>query len=182
MRRFLGAAACTLSLAAVVAGTSATTAGASTIPAGKEHFQFVSVSASSTRYSAIAWGAFTAGGTININSGLVRFPGGTFRAIHHRTSAQSKLDRKTCLLVSMEPSTPQLAHGTGKYRHISGRGTFTRRVWGVLARNARGRCSKSKPPAAFQQVINARGAVRGVSRALVPIWWGSPRRSARRAR
>src|ERR1039457_1377892 len=181
MRRFLGAAACTLSLAAAVAGTSATAASASTIPAGNEHFQFVSVSASSTRYSAIAWGAFTAGGTININSGLVRFPGGTFRAIHHRTSMQSELNRKTCLLVSIGHGTYKLAHGTGKYRHITGRGTYTSRVWGVLARNARGRCSQSKPPTAFQQIINARGPVRGVSRTRVPNWWGSPRRSARRA-
>ncbi len=182
MRRFLGAAACTLSLGAAVAGTTATAASASTIPAGHEHFQFVSVSASSSRYSAIARGAFTAGGTINLNSGVVHFPGGTFQAIHHRTGMRSELNRKTCLLVSVGHGTYRLAHGTGKYRHISGRGTYTSRVWATLARNARGRCSQSKPPTAFQQIINARGPVRGVSRALVPTWWGSPRRSARRAR
>ncbi len=181
MRRFLGAAACTLSLAAVVAGTSVTAASASTMTSGTVHFQFVSVSASSSRYSAIARGAFTAGGTINLNTGVVHFPGGTFRAIHHRTSMTSELNRKTCLLVSVGHGTYKLAAGKGKYRHISGRGTYTSRVWATLARTVRGRCSQSKPPTAFQQIINARGPVRGVSSSRVPARWGAPRRSARRA-
>ena len=161
MRRALGAAAGSISLAAVVAGSSLTAASASAMTSKTEHFQFAGTSATSSRYSAIAWGAFTAGGTINLKSGLVRFPGGTFRAIHHRRNAKTEFNRKTCLLVSVEHGTYRLSHGTGKYRHISGAGTYTSRVWAVLARNHRGRCSQSRPPAAFQQIINARGPVRG---------------------
>ncbi len=185
MRRALGAAAGTLAFAAVVAGSSITAASASTTNASAgsrtEHFQFVTTSASSPRASAIAWGVFTAGGTININSGLIRFPRGTFRAIHHRTSGVSELNRKTCLLVAVEHGTYRLADGTRRYRHISGRGTYTSRVRAVLRRNAKGRCSQSKLPRAFQQMINARGPVRGVAGAWLPARWAGPRQSARRA-
>src|SRR6202161_113415 len=179
MRRALGAAAGTLAFAAVVAGSSITAASAST-SSTTEHFQFVTTSASSPRASAIAWGPFTAGGTINLNTGLIRFPRGTFRAIHHRTSGASQFNRRTCLLVSVEHGTFKLAGGTGKYRHISGRGTYTSRVRAVFARNAKGRCSQSKPPRAFQNVVNARGPVRGVSSHASTIHpWVASHRSGR---
>ena len=132
MRRALSAVIGAVSLAAVVAGTSVTAASASVTTVRTEHFQFVSVSASSNRDSAIGWGVFTAGGTINLNSGHVRFPGGTFRAIHHRTSMSAELNRRTCLLVSVGHGTYRLTHGTGRYRHIRGLGTYTSRVRAVL--------------------------------------------------
>ncbi len=157
MRRILGAAAGALCLAAVVAGTSVTAASASTTASKTEHFRFMSTSASSSMASAIAWGAFTAGGTINTNSGLVRFPHGTFRAIHHRTSSVAQLNRRSCLFTAVEHGTYRLGHGTGRYRHISGHGQYTSRVRAVLARNSKGKCSQSRPPRAFQQVINAWG-------------------------
>ena len=183
MRRAFAAAAGTLSMAAVITGTSVTAASASASAAtsSTEHFRFMTVSASSSRYSAIAWGTFTAGGTINMSSSVVHFPRGTFRAIHHRTSAATQLNRKTCRLVSVEHGTYKLADGTGKYRRISGRGTYTSRVSAVLARGKRGRCSQSKLPAAFQQIINARGPVSGLTRHGIPLRRDSPRRSARRA-
>ena len=185
MRRALGAAAGTLAFAAIVAGSSITAASASTTAVSTrsrtEHFQFVTTSVSSPRASAIAWGVFTGGGTININSGLIRFPRGTFRVIHHQASSATHLNRRTCLLVSVDHGTYKLADGTRKYRHISGRGTYTSRVRAVLKRNAKGRCSQSKLPRAFQQSINARGPVRGLAGRGLPHWWGGPRRSARRA-
>ena len=94
----------------------------------------------------------------------------------------TELNRKTCLLVSVEHGTYKLSDGTGKYRHISGHGTYTSRVRLVFARNHRGRCSESKPPAAFQQIVNARGPVFGVRRASsLPVAWISRGRSGHRA-
>jgi hypothetical protein len=93
----------------------------------------------------------------------------------------SQLNRKTCLLIAVEHGTYKLADGTGKYRHISGRGTYTSRVRAVLRRNAKGRCAQSKLPRAFQQMINARGPVRGVARHWLPNTWAKPRQSARRS-
>jgi hypothetical protein len=179
MRRAFGAAACTLSLAAAVAGSSVTAASASTMASKTEHFRFVSTSASSPRASAIAWGAFTAGGTINTNSGLLRFPGGTFRAAHHRTNSVAQLNRNSCLFTVEEHGTYRLGHGTGRYRHISGRGKYTSRVRAVLARNSKGRCAQSRPPRAFQQVINAWGSVRGVALNRFPLRWATPGRLGR---
>ncbi len=84
--------------------------------------------------------------------------------------------------MSVEHGTYRLGNGTGKYRHISGHGTYTSRVWIVFARNHRGRCSQSKPPAAFQQVVNARGPVSGVSTASsLPVAWVSRGHTGHRA-
>lgn len=179
MRRAFGTAAGTLSLAAVVAGASVTAASASTVATKTEHFRFMTTSASSPRASAIAWGAFTAGGTINTNSGLVRFPHGTFRAAHHRTSSASQLNRKSCLFTVVEHGTYRLGHGTGRYRHISGGGKYTNRIRAVLARNSKGKCAQSRLPRAFQEVINAWGPVRGVGRNSFPLRWAAPGRSGR---
>ena len=179
MRRIVGAAAGTLTLAAVVAGSSITAASASTTPRRVEHFQFMTTSASSPRGSVAAWGAFTAGGTINLSSGLMRFPHGTFRIIHHHTGGVSRLNRRTCLLRLVQHGTYRLAAGTGRYRRISGSGTYTNRIWAVLRRNARGRCTQSRLPRALQQVINVRGPVRGVSGSRLPVAWVAPRRSGR---
>ena len=179
MRRIMGAAAGTLTLAAVVAGSSITAASASTTPGRAEHFRFMTTSVSTPRASAAAWGAFTAGGTINLGSGLVRFTHGTFRLIHHHTRGASELNGRTCLLQSVQRGTYRLADGTGRYRHISGHGTYTNRIRAVLRRDARGRCTQSKLPRAFQQVINARGPVRGVSRSRLPSAWVAPPRSGR---
>jgi hypothetical protein len=93
----------------------------------------------------------------------------------------SQLNRNTCLLISVEHGTYRLAHGTGGFRHIGGRGTYTSRVRAVLRRNAKGRCSQSKLPRAFQQSINARGTVRGVGGHWLPDRWAKPRRSDHRA-
>jgi hypothetical protein len=93
----------------------------------------------------------------------------------------SQLNRNTCLLISVEHGTYRLAHGTGRFRHISGRGTYTSRVRAVLRRNAKGRCSQSKLPRAFQQSINARGPVRGMGGHWLPDRWAKPRRSDHRA-
>ena len=180
MRRILGATAGVLAAAALAAGTGVPAASAASVASRTEHFQFVDVSATSSRDSAIAWGAFTAGGTINLTTGRIRFHGGTFRAIHHRTSAVTQVNRKSCLLLSAEHGTYRLADGTGKYTHIAGHGTYTSRVWAVLRRTARGRCSQSKPPRAFQQIINARGPVRGVPPSL-RHGWARQARIARRA-
>jgi hypothetical protein len=75
MRRLLGAAG-TLSLAAVIAGTSLTAASASTMSRRIEHFQFVGVSATSGRASAIAWGRSPRAGLLTSIPGSSVFRGG----------------------------------------------------------------------------------------------------------
>ena len=169
MRRTLGAAAGTLAFAAVVAGSSITAAGASTASSTTEHFQFVTTSASSPRASAIAWGVFTAGGTIHINSWSILFPRGSFRAIHHRTGAVNQFNRRTCLLVSVEHGTYKLADGTGRlpahqrrgYLHQPGVGRAQAQRQGALL------CSRSCPGPS-SRCIDARGPVRGVAGAGCP--------------
>ena len=54
-----------------------------------------------------------------------------------------------------------IGQGTGRFAHINGSGTYAAELLGVLVRNARGKCSQSRPPRALQQVVTAHGPVRG---------------------
>ncbi|MGP8001026.1 MAG: hypothetical protein ACLPKI_27445 [Streptosporangiaceae bacterium] len=158
------AAAGALSAAAAITGSSLTAASAAAGHAGRtEYFRFVS-GLPSGQASAVATGAFTAGGSINLNTpvGMLRFPGGTFRAYPRPTQTVSQVNRHTCLLTVLQRGSYRIGNGTGRFRHIKGHGTFTAHILGVLGRNKKGKCSQSVRPHAFQQVITAHGPVRGV--------------------
>jgi hypothetical protein len=162
VRRTLVAAGGAFGLAAAVAGTGLTAAEASQRPAQTEAFRLVSGQVSG-RASVIATGAFTAGGTANLNTGSVtlHFPGGTVRVKPRATQTNSAVDQRNCLLTVLQQGTYQLGHGTGRYAHLTGGGTYVLSVTGLLARDARGRCTESRPARALQQVITAHGPVRG---------------------
>ncbi|HTT51306.1 MAG TPA: hypothetical protein VMH35_07895 [Streptosporangiaceae bacterium] len=163
MRKILAAAGA-LCAAAAITGSSLTAASAATSHAGRtEFFRFVS-GLPSGRASAIATGAFTAGGSINLNTrvGTLRFPGGTFKAYPRPTHTVSQVNRHTCLLTVLQRGRYRIGKGTGKFRHIKGHGTFTADILGVLRRNKKGKCSESAPPLALQQVVTAHGPVSGV--------------------
>lgn len=162
MRRVSIALIGILSIGAMIAGAGIAAASPSPAAAGTEHFQFASVSATSNRLSAIATGVFTAGGVLVSTShgGTVRLTGGTFKVNHHAKRTKTRITR-SCLFSQVQHGTFRLHSGTGRYRHIRGSGTFISRILAVFPRNSSGKCSESKLPVAFQQVINAHGHVTG---------------------
>jgi len=171
--RTLAVAATGTAAAAAVIGL-AIPAGASPVAArpaaitGTEHFQSVTASVTSNTAPVIAWGPFAAGGTDHMSNSnaptstdLFTFPGGSSFKVTHTSKAMSQSDNaKTCFLEFTDKGTYKLSGGTGKYKGISGHGTFTVTGIGIAARTKKGACNPNANPVAFQEIISASGPVR----------------------
>ena len=152
-----------ISISGITAATAATAAPASARPAvaRTEHFQEMTTSATSTTSTAIAQGVFTGAavdhsGRHNIDKFV--FSNGTIRIKHSNGTGKENFNPQTCLMTINVHGTYQLLGGTGKYAGISGHGTYQLSVVGIAARSG-GKCSKNKPPVAYQQLIRASGPV-----------------------
>ena len=148
--------------AAAVAMSGAGIALASTGSAGTtgaESFQLMSTSATSTTSSVIAHGVFT-GAAVNHqqahNMDTFVFSNGTVRVHHSNGKGRQSFNPKTCLMTISQRGAYRITGGTGKYAGISGGGRYQLSILAVGARSG-GKCSQSKPPVAFHQVINASG-------------------------
>ena len=162
MGKMLAAVASAFTLATLVAGTGLTAASASAAAGRTEVFRMVSGQVSG-QASVVATGAFTAGGRTNLNTNVatLRFYRGSFQVSPRSTQTHVHIDPRTCVLNAFQEGTYRIVHGTGRFAHINGSGTYVAEILGVLARNARGKCSESKPPRALQQVVTAHGPVSG---------------------
>jgi hypothetical protein len=165
VRRALTAITVILCSVAVAGGIGLTSANASPATAAKEDFQFATGSTTSYTYSAIATGKFTAGGTVKINLDdnpyEIIFPRGTIKVHFHPGETYTHITSATCLYTQVEDGTYKLNGGTGAYRKIGGSGTAVSRTLAVMARNSKGKCTWSKNPFAYQQVITQEGTVSG---------------------
>jgi hypothetical protein len=128
---------------------------------GIERFQFMSTSDTSPNSTVIARGVFTAGG-VDISTGnttdTLKFPNGTIRLRHSPGTGPQSFNPRTCLNTVNQHGTYRLVGGTGKYAGISGHGRFQLDVLAVGARS-HGKCSQTKPLAAFELIIRASGPV-----------------------
>jgi hypothetical protein len=131
---------------------------------GTEHFSFMSTSTTNeTKYSAIATGPITAGGTAELTGGKgkIVLPTGTISLTSKMTGAPTESGGKQkCLSIFGEKGTYTLIGGTGAYKGISGSGRFSLKSTGVGMIN-HGKCdiSSSSKPVASQAVITASGPV-----------------------
>ena len=160
----------TAALAAVIG--LAVPAGASPVAArpaaigGTEHFQSVTASATATKQPVMAWGPFAAGGVdhesnsnANTSTDLFVFAGGSFKVTHTGKSMSQSGNAKTCFVEFIEKGTYKLSGGAGKYKGISGHGTFTVTAIAIAARTKAGKCNENANPVAYQQIIDASGPV-----------------------
>jgi hypothetical protein len=164
-RTRLVAAAGAVATAGVIAtaGVMAATAAAHHSRAavsGAESFQIMTTSGSGP-LSVIASGAvFTAAGTdqenLKANTAKLTFPTGTVSLKHSPGKGSQTFNPKTCLLTINFHGTYAFTGGTGAYSGITGSGTYKLSILSIAARSG-GKCSQSKPPLAFHQVINATG-------------------------
>jgi hypothetical protein len=150
--------------AVAVSGLAAASASPAVTPAvsGTEHFQLMTTSPTSNRSTIIGRGSvFTAGGVdiAGNTTDTVKFPGGTFKIRHSPGKGPQSFNPRTCLLTINQHGTYRLGHGTGKFKGISGHGRYHLLILAIAARNARGKCSQTKPPRVWQQVIQAQGPV-----------------------
>jgi hypothetical protein len=160
MRKTITAAIATAAAAAAVSGAGialASTGSAAT--SGAQSFQLMSTSGTSPTSSIIARGVFTGAGVDHEhahNNATFVFRNGTIRLHHSAGKGPQTFNPKTCLLTINQHGTYRLTGGTGKYAGITGGGHYRLSILAVGARSG-GKCSQSKPPVAFHQVINASG-------------------------
>jgi len=146
----------------LLAASAASPPAAGSRVSGTEHLQLMTTSATASRVSIIATGVFTAGGVDREGSKVdtITFPGGTFKINHSGvTPGKQNFNPKTCLLTVKETGPYTIGHGTGSYAGIRGHGKATVTILAIAARNSNGKCSMSRPPTAFHQVINASGPI-----------------------
>ena len=149
-----------VAVAAALAITGAATATTST---RTEHFSFIDTSNSpnSDTFSAIATGAFTAGGTavLPTGKGTLRFSGGTIKVTDKPTGApKTSANLKICLQTYAASATYKIVSGTGDYKGISGSGKVTAKFTAV-GPIVKGKCSTTANTVASQGIITASGPV-----------------------
>jgi hypothetical protein len=148
-------AAAALALSGAAFGS---TAGAS----GTEHFTFISTSVVSGKFSVIATGAFTAGGTATpfAKTDTLRFPKGTIEVTSKRESKPvMTASSTTCYETLSEKGAYVILGGTGAYKGITGSGRFTVSIREV-GPSTNGKCdTKTSQRVASQGIIDAAGPV-----------------------
>ena len=158
LKLMLAAAAASLTAAfAIVSASGATPS--------TEHFSLIHASTNpSPVFSAIATGAFTAGGTATETKRptkeiIVRFPAGTI-TLTDSGSGRSRLKKlqtaTACLQTKQASGAYTIAGGTGAYKGIGGSGTASRDETFVEAASG-GSCAKAF--LAIQATITASGPV-----------------------
>jgi hypothetical protein len=162
-RLFGGAGAVVTAAAIALSGVMAASAAPGRLRAavsGTEHFQAMSTSATAAP-KVIASGVFTQAGVDHEgshNTGTFVFLNGTITVKHSPGTGTQTVNPKTCLLQVNLHGTYKLLSGTGAYKGITGSGTYKLSILAIGAKSG-GTCSKTKPPVAFQQLIQASGQV-----------------------
>ena len=142
-----------------LAGPASAAPAASTARAVNDHIQIMTTSATSNNLGAIETGSVFTGAGVDHSGNTVDtlvFPGGTYKTRHGAGTGTQTLDPKTCLLRVNLHGTDTTYGGTGRFRGISGTGTWRASVLAIFPRSA-GKCATSRVPLAFQQIITGSG-------------------------
>lgn len=162
MRKILTSALAAAAAATVVGGAGLAVASTHSGLSGTENFQMMTTSATATTDSVIAHGVFTAPGvdheSQSNNTAKFVFSNGTVSVKHSPGKGTQNFNPKTCLLTIDFHGTYTITGGSGAYAGITGSGKYQLGILAIGARSG-GKCSQSKPPVAFHQVINASGPV-----------------------
>jgi hypothetical protein len=128
---------------------------------GTEHFQLMTTSSTATKIRIIAYGVFTAAGVDHTGSTVdkIVFANGSFKINHAGVPVKETFNKKTCLLQVSGSGKVTLFAGTGAYKGISGKPVATLSILAIAARTSTGKCSMTKAPVAFQQIIKASGKI-----------------------
>jgi hypothetical protein len=162
MRKIFASALIGATAVAVMGGAGIAVAGTHAPAAKTESFQMMTTSGTASTLGVIASGAFTAPGVDHenqsANTSTFVFPNGTVRIRHSAGTGPQSFNPRTCLFTLNLHGTYKVTGGTGRYAGITGGGHYKLNILAIGARSG-GKCSQSKPPLAFQQVIDATGPV-----------------------
>jgi hypothetical protein len=127
-----------------LAATGVAAAAASSGRSHTEHWIAESTNPVSATATLIARGPLTVGGTVNLDTGHVKLPGGTLKLAHHQLHGTNVESASTCLSTLTSSGTYKVTHGTGKYRHVTGHGRYKLVAYAV-EKKVNGKCSTSVP-------------------------------------
>ncbi len=156
--KIIAAAASALVLAII--GLTAASAAAGTRPPAIEHFEAMSTNPVSAVATLVARGPLTIGGTVNLETGHAVLPGGTLTLAHHQVHGSSTFSSRTCLATLTSSGTYRITGGTGRYRHVRGRGSYRLAAYAVVAK-AHGKCAANVAPYAQETLLTASGPIQG---------------------
>ena len=142
-----------------LAGPASASPAVSTAHTVNDSIQLMTTSATSNNLVAIETGSVFTGAGVDHSGNTVDtlvFPGGTYKVRHGTGTGTQILNPKTCLLRVSLHGTYTTFGGTGKFRGISGDGTWRASALAVYARSA-GTCSTTRAPLAFQEIITGSG-------------------------
>ncbi len=87
-------------------------------------------------------------------------PGGSFKVVHTGKRGTQSFNFKTCFYAFSQPGTYKLSGGTGKYKGISGHGTYTVSAIGLSPKLKNGECNPNAVATAQQIVFRGGGSVK----------------------
>jgi hypothetical protein len=162
-RRIVGVLAALAGAGAVAAVAGPALAGTGPATAkSTERIEIVATVPGAKADSAIASGVFTAGGTTGLawinnggGSGTIKAPDGTFRITTGKSEVVIGVGLHTCLETTSGNGTYKLSHGTGKFKGLTGSGSWTVTGQSVSGPNARGTCTVN--PTVSQEIVILHG-------------------------
>jgi hypothetical protein len=152
-------AAAGIAVLTVTGATVAAAASSSSAPSDTEHWIAESTNPVSATATLIARGPLTIGGTINLQTGQVKLPGGTLTLSHHQVHGTQGENARTCLATVTSSGTYKVTGGTGLYRHVTGHGSYSLVAYAIV-KKVKGKCSASVPYAQTE-LLTAIGPLTG---------------------
>jgi hypothetical protein len=139
---------------------TATAAAATSTPSGIEHWTVESTNPVSATAVLIARGPLTVGGTINLQTGHVKLPGGTLTLSHKQAWGRQGENPRTCLATVTSAGTYQVTGGTGRYARVHGHGTYRLTAYAIV-KKVQGKCATNVVPYAQTEQLTATGPLTG---------------------
>ena len=139
---------------------TATAVAATSTPSGIEHWTVESTNPVSATAVLIARGPLTVGGTINLQTGHVKLPGGTLTLSHKQSWGTQSENPRTCLATVTSSGTYKVTGGTGRYTRVQGHGTYRLTAYAIV-KKVKGKCAINVVPYAQTELLTATGPLTG---------------------
>ena len=143
-----------------VLAITATAVAATSAPPSIEHWTVESTNPVSATAVLIARGPLTVGGTINLQTGHVKLPGGTLTLSHKQSWGTRGENPRTCLATVTSSGTYKVTGGTGRYTRVQGHGTYRLTAYAIV-KKVKGKCAINVVPYAQTELLTATGPLTG---------------------
>lgn len=161
-RRRIAVLAAAGAVAAGGIGLGASAAFAHPQTAGKS-VEHIAIGGTESDQSVVLWGPVSTGGK-DISHGqydLLKLPGGTLRINHpdKQSHYRQHVDKRTCHYSATITGKYTITKGTGRYRGVTGHGSYHASIQAIAKRAKSGACDERKAPVANVFSVSGHGPV-----------------------